>query len=178
MVVYSSSGRLLRDIEEISRALYPHKTPPNNVISPSDSRSKSAGRTRFAESNTNFFNEDMLHKNKKSSIWNWNPLKAITHIRNHWFNCWFFLHVQAIEGFPSNFNDISLCEQWKRKDEVLQTHPARVYQGVAEFEGTLMHWCSVYGSGNGHHHSEKSDSNLSFLYASVIGAPTLDLGKH
>ncbi|GFY95534.1 hypothetical protein Acr_10g0009190 [Actinidia rufa] len=174
----SSSGRLLRDIEEISRALYPHKTPPNNVISTSDRRSKSAGRTRFAESNTNFFNEDMLHKNKKSSIWNWNPLKALTHIRNHRFNCWFFLHVHAIEGFPTNFNDISLCVQWKRKDEVLQTRPARICQGVAEFEETLMHRCSVYASGNGHHHLAKYEPKLSLLYASVIGAPGLDLGKH
>ncbi|XAR69946.1 hypothetical protein NMG60_11001732 [Bertholletia excelsa] len=160
----STSGRLLRDIEEISRALYLHNASSSNSISPSDRRSKSAGRTRPLESN------------RKSSIWNWEPLKALTRIRHHRFNCWFFLHVHAIEGLPSNFNGMSLRVQWKRKEEVLLTRPVQVCQGMAEFEQTLMHQCSVYGSRAGH--SAKYEPKLFVLRASVVGAPQFDLGKH
>ncbi|KAA8523329.1 hypothetical protein F0562_009752 [Nyssa sinensis] len=174
----SSDGLLLTDIEEISKALYLHKTPPKALISLSNHRSKSVGKTRFSESKSDSFNENFLHKDKRSSIWNWKPLKALTDIRNRRFRCSFFLHVHAIEGLPSNFNGISLCVNWKRKDEMLRTHPARVTHGIAEFEETLMRRCSVYGSRNGLHHSAKYEPKLFLLYASVIGAPGLDIGKH
>ncbi|KAF8393580.1 hypothetical protein HHK36_021824 [Tetracentron sinense] len=175
----SGNGRFLQEIEAISKALYLNKKPPKGLISASDGRSKSAGKTHFPEPRlkTRPVKEDPLQKDKKS-IWNWKPLKALSHIRHRRFNCRFSLQVHSIEGFPSNFNDVSLCVHWKRRDGGLQTRPARVFQGIAEFEETLSHRCSVYGSGNGPHHSAKYEAKYFLIYASVVGAPDLDIGKH
>ncbi|XP_019161914.1 PREDICTED: protein PLASTID MOVEMENT IMPAIRED 1-RELATED 1-like isoform X2 [Ipomoea nil] len=173
-----SGGRLLRDIEEISKALYVHKTPPKALVSPSYHGLTSMGNTRILESKSNSVTEDLSRKNKKSSIWNWKPLKALAHLRNQRFNCCFYVHVHAIEGLPVNFNDLSLCVKWKRKDAVLITRSAHVCCGTAEFGETLMHQCSVHGSRSGPQHSAKYEPKLFLLQASVIGAPALDIGKH
>ncbi|KAH9653227.1 protein PLASTID MOVEMENT IMPAIRED 1-RELATED 1 [Citrus sinensis] len=180
----SSSSRLLHDIEAISKALYLQRPPPKSLIFPYERRSKSAERTRFTEPKSNpnsgNFNEKVLQKNKKSSsLWNWKkPLKALAHIRDHRFNICFFLHVHSIEGLPMNFNDCSLHVFWKRKDDVLATRPSRILQGTAEFEETLMYKCSVYGGRSGAHSSAKYEVKLSLIYASVVGAPGVDTGKH
>lgn len=180
----SSSSRLLHDIEAISKALYLQRPPPKSLIFPYERRSKSAERTRFTEpksnQNSGNFNEKVLQKNKKSSsLWNWKkPLKALAHIRDHRFNICFFLHVHSIEGLPMNFNDCSLHVFWKRKDDVLATRPSRILQGTAEFEETLMYKCSVYGGRSGAHSSAKYEVKLSLIYASVVGAPGVDTGKH
>lgn len=180
----SSSSQLLHDIKAISKALYLQKPPPTSLISPYENRSKSAERTRFTEpksnQNSGNFNENVLRKNKKSSsLWNWKkPLKALAHIRDHRFNICFFLHVHSIEGLPMNFNDLSLRIFWKRKDDVLGTRPSRILRGTAEFEETLMHKCSVYGGRSGADNSAKYEVKLSLIYASVVGAPGVDIGKH
>lgn len=179
----SNSSRLLRDIEEISKALYLRKTPPKALVSSSDARSKSAGKIRLSESksisNPRFLTEeDLLHKDKKPSLWSWKkPLKALSHIGNQKLDCCFCLHVHSIEGLPENFDSLSLRVHWKRKNEVLSTGSSRVLQGMVEFDETLMHQCSVYGSRSGPNHSMKYDSKLSLIYASIIGASGLDIGK-
>ncbi|XP_062099397.1 protein PLASTID MOVEMENT IMPAIRED 1-RELATED 1-like [Humulus lupulus] len=169
----SSNGQLLRDIEEISKALYLPKPSPNEV------RSKSAGRIRLSESKSDLNLKNVSYKDKKSSsLWNWkNPLKALTHIGNKKFYCCFYLHVHSIEGLPSIFENLSLCVHWKKKNEAIQTSPSRVSQGVAEFDETLMHRCSVYGSSGGANHPMKYDSKLLLLYASLVENPSLDIGK-
>ncbi|OVA08387.1 Peptidoglycan-binding lysin domain [Macleaya cordata] len=172
--------RLLHDIEAISQALYLNKNPSKGLVSASDGRSKSAGKTHFPEPKLKprIIKEDLSQKDKKSSIWNWKPLKALSHIRNRRFNCCFSLEVHSIEGLSLNFDDTSLCVHWKRRDEGLQTGPAKVVQGMAKFEETLMHRCSVTGSGNGPNHSAKYEAKHFLLYVSMVGFPDLDLGKH
>ncbi|KAI3754829.1 hypothetical protein L1987_54620 [Smallanthus sonchifolius] len=154
------SSRLLHDIEEISKALYlPDPTPK-----PSPAK---------------YVKDDLLLNEKKSSIWKWKPLKALTHNRNHRLSCSFFLHIHSIEGLPLNFNDLNLCVYWKRKHEVLKSQCVRVKEGVAEFEETLIHSCLVYVSKHDPHDDvAKYTPKLSLLYASVVGAPSLDIGKH
>ncbi|PIN21541.1 hypothetical protein CDL12_05751 [Handroanthus impetiginosus] len=171
------SGYLLRDIEEISKALYLHKNLPKALSSSSDHHSDMATKTGKI-SKSKAIIQGSSHKDKKSSIWNWKPLKALTHIRNHRFNCCFFLNVHAIEGLPPNFNKLNLCVSWKWKGDVLQTHPAPVSVGVAEFEETLMHQCTVYASRTGHQNIAKYEPKIFSLHASVIEAPALDIGKH
>lgn len=173
-----NGGRLLRDIEEISKALYVHKTPQKALTFRADHEHDSVAHTHVSRSKSNVVANDMLRKQKKSSIWSWKPLKVLTHIRHRRFNCCFFLHVHSIEGLPVNFKDLALCVNWKRKGEVMRTRPAQVFQGTAEFEETLMHSCSVYGSRTGHQHSAKYEPKHFLLYVSVIGAPALDIGKH
>ncbi|XP_071737063.1 protein PLASTID MOVEMENT IMPAIRED 1-RELATED 1-like isoform X2 [Rutidosis leptorrhynchoides] len=155
------SSRLLHDIEEIGKALYLRDNPPKTSIYP------------------NYVKDDLLLNNKKSSIWKWKPLKAFTHIRNHRLNCSFFLQIHSISGLPLSFNDLSLCVHWKRKNDVLKSRFVCVKEGVAEFEETLIHRCSVYVSKSGAHDDvEKYAPKLSLLYVSIVGAPNLDIGKH
>ncbi|XVE97726.1 hypothetical protein REPUB_Repub03eG0043300 [Reevesia pubescens] len=180
----SNNGQLLRDIEEISRALYLQKPSSNALISTSNVRSKSVGKSRISESkskqNSSYLYYDVMHKDKKSSsLWNWKkPLKALTHIRHHRFDICFFLHVHSIEGLPAYLNDFSLCVHWKRKDEVLSTRAATVVDGIAEFEETLTHKCCVYGSRSGPHNSAKYEVKLFLIYASVVGGLGHDIGEH
>ncbi|KAL0372206.1 UNVERIFIED_CONTAM: protein phosphatase 2C 16 [Sesamum calycinum] len=135
----ASCGLLLRDIEEISKALYLHKSPLNAFNASYNDCKHLVAKTGTSESKSNVIIQDLLHKDKKSSIWNWKPLKALTHGRNHRFNCCFFLHVHTIEGLLSNFDNLNLCVTWKWKADTLRTRPAGVYLGTAEFEETLMH---------------------------------------
>lgn len=175
----SGNGKLLHDIETISKALYLDRNPSKSSYTAPSNRSKSAGKTHLLESKskTKYVKEDPSQKEKKS-FWNWKSLKAISHIRHKRFNCCFSLQVHTIEELPSNFTDVSLCVHWKRRDEGMVTRPAKVFQGIAEFEESLTHTCSVYGSRNGPHHSAKYEAKHFLLYASVFGAPDLDLGKH
>ncbi|KAG6723243.1 hypothetical protein I3842_03G199600 [Carya illinoinensis] len=175
----SGNRKLLNEIETISKALYLEKNPSRSSISRVNNRSKSSGKTHLPDPQSKLKpdEEDPSRKEKKS-IWNWRPLKALSHIRNRRFNCCFSLVVHSIEGLPSSFNDFSLCVHWKRRDGVLVTRPVKVLQGMAEFEEKLTHTCSVYGSRNGPHHSAKYEAKHFLLYASVYGVPELDLGKH
>lgn len=175
----SGNGKLLHEIEAISKALYLDKNPSRSLIPHHNNRFRSAGKTHLADTilNPKHAIEEPSRKEKKS-IWNWKPLKAFSHIRNRRFNCCFSLQVHSIEGLPSNFDDVSLCVHWKRRDGDLVTRPVKVSQGTADFEERLTITCSVYGSRSGPHHSAKYEAKHFLLYASVYGAPELDLGKH
>ncbi|EOA19888.1 hypothetical protein CARUB_v10000135mg [Capsella rubella] len=168
----SSNGQLLRDIKEVSKALYLNKGPERSVLSPV--RSKSVSRTTeigLVSSN----------KKKKSMVpWDWKrPLKAIAHFGQRRFDVCFLLHVHSVEGLPLNMDGTKLVVQWKRKDEVIMsTQSSKVLQGTSEFEETLMHRCSVYGSKHGPHRSAKYQVKLFLVYVSPVDAPWIVLGKH
>lgn len=162
----SGNGKLLNEIEAISKALYLDRNPSRSLIT--SNQLKSGSRHGIEEPS----------RKEKKSIWNWKPLKAFSHIRNRRFNCCFSLQVHSIEALPLSFDDFSLCVHWKRRDGDLVTRPVKVHQGMAEFEERLSITCSVYGSRNGPHHSAKYEAKHFLLYASVNSAPELDLGKH
>jgi len=167
---------LLRDIEELSKALYLDNTPFNpSTISAEKGLSKSQ-----LNSNPRFVSEDLLIGDKKlSSKWNWKkPLKVLTNIGSHKFVCCFNLHVHSIEGLPLSFNGVRLSVHWKRKNNILQTCPSRVLDGSAEFDETLVHRCSVYGGRAVSGRSVKYESKRFLIYASVVGEPEHDIGKH
>ncbi|PIN03814.1 hypothetical protein CDL12_23658 [Handroanthus impetiginosus] len=179
----SGNGKFLSDLETLNKAFYADKTLQRLASSTASSRSKSVGKLRLpdpkvkvedAKNNT----KDSYEKDKKSSIWSWKGLKALTHVRNSRFNCRFSLLVHSIEGLPALFDDVCLVVHWKRRDGEQMTPPIRVYKGVAEFEEQLTHTCSVYGSRSGPHHSAKYEAKHFLLYVSVYDAPELDLGKH
>lgn len=175
----SASAMLLHDVETLNKALYSARNPPKGLYSSSTARSKSAGKNHFMDSKSKpkYAKEDPEQKEKKS-LWSWKSLKPFSHVKNRRFNCCFSLQVHLIEGLPSTFNGSNLTVHWKRRDGELVTHQARVSQGIAEFEEKLIHTCSVYGSRSGPHHSAKYEAKHFLLYASVFGAPELDLGKH
>ncbi|KAJ1400699.1 NT-type C2 domain [Sesbania bispinosa] len=151
----------LKDVETITKTLYHQKSSSRNSTSSKSKPNK----------------EDNLRKDKKS-IWNWKPLKALSLTRNKRFKCSFSLQVHLIEGLPLAFNDSSLCVHWKRRDEHMVTPPAKVVQGEAEFQEMLTYTCSINGSRSGPHNSAKYEAKHCFLYATMLGSPELDLGKH
>ncbi|KAK7267013.1 hypothetical protein RIF29_19677 [Crotalaria pallida] len=176
---FDNHSKLSRDVETISEALYKDKISIRNLTSLTIPRSKSTEKFSLPDpkSKPKASKEDKLVKDKKS-IWNWKPLKALSINRGgRRFNCCFSLHVHLIEGLPSSLDDASLCVYWKRHDEVMVTPPAKVIQSVAEFEAMLTCTCSIYGSRSGHHNSAKYEAKHFLLYASMVGAPELDLGK-
>ncbi|OMO91718.1 Peptidoglycan-binding Lysin subgroup [Corchorus olitorius] len=175
----SGNGKLLNEIEAISKALYLDKNASRTSLSTFNTRSKPPGKPNLPEPKSKLknSNEDPLRKDKKS-IWNWKPLKAFSNVKNRRFDCCFSLQVHSIENLPISFNDLSLCVHWKRRDGGLMTGPAKVFDGIVEFEEKLTHTCSVYGSRSGPHHSAKYEAKHFLLYASVFGAPDVDLGKH
>ncbi|CAI8614201.1 unnamed protein product [Vicia faba] len=85
---------------------------------------------------------------------------------------------QIATGLPSTFDGSSFSVFWKRRDGVLVTRSAKVIQSVAEYDEKLTYTCSVYGSRSGPHHSAKYEAKHFLLYASLLSAPELDLGKH
>ncbi|KAG8367186.1 hypothetical protein BUALT_Bualt16G0046400 [Buddleja alternifolia] len=179
----SGTGKFINDLQTISKSLYADKPLTRLASSTASSRSKSVGKSQLPEPKTKpkvakNNAKDSFDKDKKSSIWSWKSLKALTQVRNHRFNCSFSLLVHSIEGLPAYFDDVCLIVHWKRRDGEQMTSPIRVYQGVAEFEEKLTHSCSVYGSRSGSHHSAKYEAKHFLLYASVYDAPELDLGKH
>ncbi|XP_047341155.1 protein PLASTID MOVEMENT IMPAIRED 1-RELATED 1-like [Impatiens glandulifera] len=177
-----SSRKLKHEIDTISKALYLDKSRSKSSVSTAfGSRSKPVGKPNLPESKTkkiNEGNEDNTIAKDKKSIWNWKPLKAFTNVRNRRFNCNFTLEVHSIEGLPSYFEGLNLRVHWKRRDGELETRPARVTRGIADFGDQLKHVCSVYGSRNGPHHSAKYEAKHFLLYAAVSRGPELDLGKH
>ncbi|KAF8080977.1 hypothetical protein N665_0911s0011 [Sinapis alba] len=179
----SSNGQLLRDIKEVSKALYLNNAPQRPLLSLPPVRSRSVSRTLASVSSGKGATESgilLLNKKKKSSVaWDWKkPLKAIAHLGQRRFDVCFHLHVHSIEGLPSNLDGTKLVVQWKRKDDVMSTQPSSVLQGTAEFEETLMHRCSVYCNKHGPHRSVRYDQKLFLVYASPVDAPWLVLGKH
>ncbi|KAE9585660.1 hypothetical protein Lal_00010222 [Lupinus albus] len=168
--IIGNSGQLLSDIKEISKALHLHNTPSKPSVSVVDNRSKSAGKSR-----------NPLHKDKKliSLPLNWKkPLKALTHIGYQKFNCCFNLHVHSIVGLPLSFNGTRLCVHWERKNRIQKTRSSSVFCGAAEFDEALIHACSVYGSNVGSSHSARYISKRFLIYASIVGTPEHDIGKH
>ncbi|CAH2044461.1 unnamed protein product [Thlaspi arvense] len=179
----SYNGQLLRDIKEVSRALYLNNAPQRPLLSSPPLRSNSVSRTHASVSNgqgTTDIGLLLPNKKKKSLVgWNWKkPLNAIAHFGKRRFDVCFLLHVRSIEGLPSNLDGTKLVVQWKRKDEVMSTKPSKVLQGTAEFEETLTHRCSVFGNKHGPHRSVKYEVKLFLVYASPVDAPWLTLGKH
>ncbi|KAK7411890.1 hypothetical protein VNO78_03333 [Psophocarpus tetragonolobus] len=174
--------KLLKDVETINKALYMDRSSSRSSISSANSRSKLTGKSQLPDPKLKSKacgdnNNDGVQKDKKS-IWNWRPLRALSHIRNKRFNCSFYLQVHLIEDLPPRFDDASLAVYWKRRDGVLVTRPVKVIRCVAEFEEKLTYTCSVYGSRSGPHHSAKYEAKHFLLYASLLNAPEMDLGKH
>lgn len=166
-------GKLLNDIETLSKALNIDKPQPKGSF-------KSSGKIPVFESKSklkNSSNEEASSKDKKS-MWSWKGFKALTGAQNKRFNCSFSVQVHLVEGLPVECDGLSLGVHWKRRDSELTTRPARVMEGIAEFEEQLTHMCSVYGSRNGSRSSAKYEARHFLLYVSVIGRPELDLGKH
>lgn len=116
---------------------------------------------------------------EKKGIWNWKPIRAITHIGMHKMSCLFSVEVVTVQGLPASMNGLrlSVCVRKKEtKDGAVNTMPSRVSQGAADFEETLFLKCHVYCTpGNGK--PLKFEPRPFWIYAFAVDAQELDFGR-
>ncbi|XP_073151839.1 protein PLASTID MOVEMENT IMPAIRED 1 [Henckelia pumila] len=116
---------------------------------------------------------------EKKGIWNWKPMRALSHIGMQKLSCLFSVEVVAVQGLPASMNGLrmAVCVRKKEtKEGAVQTMPSRVAQGVADFEETLFMRCHVYftpGSGT----QMKFEPRPFLIYVGAVDADELDFGK-
>ncbi|CAM6003008.1 unnamed protein product [Sphagnum balticum] len=133
-------GQLVRELEALSQALYKagHAGGPHSRVVLPNAISSSSPQLEDPQTE------------KKKSVWTWKSFRAIAHIGQQKFCCLFTVHVHGIEQLPSSMNGLRLTIQFgQREDATVQTAPAKVLQGAAEFEETLSVKSTVYGSKSG-----------------------------
>ncbi|GAB2250886.1 hypothetical protein Droror1_Dr00017136 [Drosera rotundifolia] len=179
--VESSNGQLLRELEEISRALYVQNSSKKGSM-------RSGKKTHLPESKKSMMSKGeakwMFQKGKMSLIWKWKPLRALSRTWQRRYTCCFFCHVHLIENLGSEFDGKSLVVNWKRKgkgkekDIVMSTAVSSVVDGNAVFEETLMSRCSVSASSSAGESFVKYDSMPFVISVSIDGVSGGDVGKH
>ncbi|CAA6666195.1 unnamed protein product [Spirodela intermedia] len=180
-----SSGRLLDDIEALSKALALVKKPAASVRR----HSLSAGGSYLPEARwkSERPKRDLppppppttTTRRRRAVVVDiveflvdleLEALRALSHIRHRRFDCRFTLQVHTA------------VRPWRRDAAAeigLRTRSALVSHGAAEFEETLEHRCAVYGSRSGGlHHAARYEAKPYVLFAAAVGAPGLDLGEH
>ncbi|ONK79814.1 uncharacterized protein A4U43_C01F10340 [Asparagus officinalis] len=104
------------------------------------------------------------------------PLRALARIGMQRMGCLFSVEVVAIQGLPASMNGLRLSVTVRKKgtkEGAVQTMPARVLQGSADFEETLFVRCHVYCSGK----PPKFEPHPFLISAVAIDAPELDFGR-
>ncbi|MCL7035411.1 hypothetical protein MKW94_023701 [Papaver nudicaule] len=117
---------------------------------------------------------------EKKGIWNWKPVRAISHIGMQKMSCLFSVEVVTVQDLPASMNGLrlSVCVRKKEtKDGAVQTMPARVLHGAADFEETLFVRCHVYGSTSGTGKILKFEPRPFLIYAFAVDAEELDFGR-
>ncbi|KAK9271155.1 hypothetical protein L1049_026744 [Liquidambar formosana] len=116
---------------------------------------------------------------EKRGVWNWKPIRALSHIGMQKLSCLFSVEVVTVQGLPASMNGLrlSVCVRKKEtKDGAVHTMPSRVSQGAADFEETLFVKCHVYCSpGNGK--QLKFEPRPFWIYVFAVDAAELDFGR-
>ncbi|XVE95890.1 hypothetical protein REPUB_Repub02eG0174200 [Reevesia pubescens] len=128
---------------------------------------------------SNQFEEKAVPTEKKG-IWNWKPIRALSHIGMQKLSCLLSVEVVTAQGLPASMNGLrlSVCVRKKEtKDGAVNTMPSRVSQGAADFEETLFIRCHVYCSyGNGK--QLKFEPRPFWIYLFAVDAEELDFGRN
>ncbi|XP_050214353.1 protein PLASTID MOVEMENT IMPAIRED 1 [Mercurialis annua] len=123
--------------------------------------------------------DDTTASSEKKGIWNWKPIRALSHIGMQKLSCLFSVEVVAVQGLPASMNGLrlSVCIRKKEtKDGAVHTMPSRVSQGAADFEETLFFKCHVYCTpGNGK--QLKFEPRPFWIYVFAVDAEELDFGR-
>lgn len=117
---------------------------------------------------------------KKGGLWNWKPIRALSHIGMQKLSCLFSIEVVTVQGLPATMNGLrlSVCVRKKEtKDGAVHTMPSRVSQGAADFEETLFIRCHVYCTTGGGTTQLKFEPRPFLIYAFAVDAEELDFGR-
>lgn len=116
---------------------------------------------------------------EKKGLWNWKPIRALSHIGMQKLSCLFSIEVVAVQGLPASMNGLrlSVCVRKKEtRDGAVQTMPSRVSHGAADFEETLFVRCHVYCTPGGGSHL-KFEPRPFLIYVFAVDAEELDFGR-
>ncbi|KAF8405586.1 hypothetical protein HHK36_010493 [Tetracentron sinense] len=116
----------------------------------------------------------------KKGIWSWKPIRALSHIGMQKLSCLFSVEVVTVQGLPASMNGLrlSVCVRKKEtKDGAVQTMPARVLQGAADFEETLFLKCHVYCSNTTTGKQLKFEPRPFLIYVFAVDAEELGFGR-
>lgn len=116
----------------------------------------------------------------KKGLWNWKPIRALSHIGMQKLSCLFSIEVVAVQGLPASMNGLrlSVCIRKKEtKDGAVHTMPSRVSQGAADFEETLFIRCHVYCTSSGATSQLKFEPRPFVIYVFAVDAEELDFGR-
>ncbi|CAI8594950.1 unnamed protein product [Vicia faba] len=125
--------------------------------------------------------EEKASSAEKKGIWNWKPIRAISHIGKQKISCLFSVEIITAQSLPSSMNGLrlSVCVRKKEnKDGSVQTMPSRVSQGAADFEETLFIRCNVYCNQQGNGKNLKFESRPFFIYLFAVDAKELNFGRN
>ncbi|KAH7279944.1 hypothetical protein KP509_37G044700 [Ceratopteris richardii] len=120
---------------------------------------------------------------EKKPLWDWRPLggaaSSAAGLPANWkrFHVIYSLHVHSIQNLPKALDGFRLVVHWSRQEEGLQTMPARVLDGVAEFDEILRQRCTVFGYLRSNNRV-RYDPKLFTLSVVALDADDMELGKH
>lgn len=118
----------------------------------------------------------------KGSIWGWKPVRVLSRLGKRRAGCLFSIEVAAVRGVPASMDGLRLAATVRKaetKDGAVQTMPARVHDGSADFDETLFVKCNLYfagGAGTGK--PLKLEPRRFVVSVIAIEAPDIRLGTH
>ncbi|XP_057503398.1 protein PLASTID MOVEMENT IMPAIRED 1 [Actinidia eriantha] len=124
-------------------------------------------------------NDKAATSSDKKGLWNWKPIRALSHIGMQKLSCLFSIEVVAVQGLPASMNGLrlSVCVRKKEtKDGAVHTMPSRVSQGAADFEETLFIRCHIYCTSGGGTQM-KFEPRPFLIYVFAVDAQELDFGR-
>ncbi|CAN6177958.1 unnamed protein product [Urochloa humidicola] len=126
---------------------------------------------------------------EKKGVWSWKPSCTLSHIGKQRVSCLFSVEVVAAQSLPPCMNGLLLTVVIRRKETrdgalqimpaCVQTMPARVQKGAADFNETLYVRCHLYCSGSGGDTGKplKFEPQPFILSVVAVDTPELDLGQ-
>jgi len=123
--------------------------------------------------------DDIATSTEKKGIWNWKPIRALSHIGMQKLSCLFSVEVVAVQGLPASMNGLRLWVSVRKKetkDGAVHTMPSRVSHGAADFEETLFIKSHVYctpGKGK----PLTFEPRPFMIYVFAVDAEELDFGR-
>jgi hypothetical protein len=123
--------------------------------------------------------DDIGTSTEKKGIWNWKPIRALSHIGMQKLSCLFSVEVVAVQGLPASMNGLRLSVSVRKKetkDGAVHTMPSRVSHGAADFEETLFIKSHVYctpGKGK----PLTFEPRPFMIYVFAVDAEELDFGR-
>jgi hypothetical protein len=123
--------------------------------------------------------DDIATSTEKKGIWNWKPIRALSHIGMQKLSCLFSVEVVAVQGLPASMNGLRLSVSVRKKetkDGAVHTMPSRVSHSAADFEETLFIKSHVYctpGKGK----PLTFEPRPFMIYVFAVDAEELDFGR-